>query len=141
MVACNNPKTENRTATENEKLARKYVEHFNKHEWSQMADMYSETADFKDPSLGQGVVKQTRQEIIDKYSELNEIFPDLHDKVIQTCPSGEKNIIVAFVSTGTATDESKFEVHICTIFTIENGIITKDFTCRDNFDEKEKEPK
>ena len=102
-----------------------------------MANMYAETSDFTDPSLGQVMVKQTRQQIMDKYSELNEIFPDLHDEVIKIYPSGNKHIIVEFVSSGTAPDNSKFEIPICTIFTIENGIITKDFSYFDNFDEEE----
>lgn len=53
-------------------------------------------------------------------------------------PSGENHIIVEFVSSGTAPDNSKFELPICTIFTIENGLITKDFTYYDNFDTLEK---
>ncbi len=133
ITSCNNSK--------NEKLVQQYFEHFNNHDWTKMANMYSETADFKDPSLGQGIVKQTRQQIIDKYSGLNEIFPDIHDKIIQIYPSGEKHIIVEFVSTGTAPDGSKFELPICTIFTIENGIITKDFSYFDNFDEEQDEAK
>ena len=84
-------------------------------------------------------MKQTRQQIIDKYSELNKVFPDLHDEVIQTYPSGDKHIIVEFISTGTAPDNSKFELPICTIMTIENGIITKDFTYYDNFEEENRE--
>lgn len=120
-------------ATDNEKVVQKYFEFFNSHDWTKMASLYSETADFKDPSLGQGIVKQTRQQIKDKYSELNQAFPDLHDRVIQIYPSGDKFIIVEFVSTGTAPDGSKFELPICTIFTIENGVITKDFTYYDNF--------
>lgn len=120
-------------ATDNEKVVQKYFEFFNSHDWTKMAGLYSETADFKDPSLGQGIVKQTRQQIKDKYSELNQAFPDLHDRVIQIYPSGDKFIIVEFVSTGTAPDGSKFELPICTIFTIENGVITKDFTYYDNF--------
>ena len=76
----------------------------------------------------------TRAEMIAKYSALNEIFPDLHDKIVQTYPSGEKNIVVEFVSSGTAPDNSKFELPICTIFTIENGKITKDFSYFDNFE-------
>jgi ketosteroid isomerase-like protein len=106
-----------------------------------MANMYTETADFKDPTLGPGIVKQTRQQIIDKYSGLNEVFPDIHDQIIQVYPSGDKHIIVEFVSTGTAPDNSKFELPICTIFTIENGLIIKDFTYFDNFDEQESEEK
>ena len=97
----------------------------------------AETTDFKDPSLGQGIVKQTRQQIIDKYSELNKVFPDLHDRVIQTYPSGDQHIIVELLSSGTAPDHSKFELPICVIFTIENGYITKYFSYFDNFNEGE----
>ena len=43
-----------------------------------------------------------------------------------------------FVSTGTAPDNSKLELPICTIFKIENGLITKDFIYFVNF-EKGKE--
>jgi ketosteroid isomerase-like protein len=131
LISCKNQETTN----DNEKLVRQYFEHFNKHEWSKMAAMYAKTAEFKDPSLGQGIVKQTREQTIKKYSELNQTFPDLNDKIINIYPAGEKNIIVEFISTGTAPDNSKFELPICTIFTIENGIITKDFTYFDNFEE------
>jgi len=139
LTSCNNKTKNNMTTTDNEKLVKQYFEHFNNHEWTKMANMYSENSEFKDPSLGQGIVKQTRQQIIDKYSELNKVFPDLHDEVIQTYPSGDKHIIVEFISTGTAPDNSKFELPICTIMTIENGIITKDFTYYDNFEEENRE--
>jgi hypothetical protein len=136
LVACNSTKEENTEITNNEKLVKQYFEYFNSHQWVKIANMYSEISEFKDPSLGQGIVKQTRQQTIDKYSELNKIFPNLQDKVIQTYPSGNKNIIVEFVSSGTALDSSKFELAICTIFTIENGFITQDFTYYDNFEEQ-----
>ncbi len=113
-----------------------YFDHFNKHDWAAMAAMYAESAEFKDPTLGPGIVPQTRQQTIDKYAALNEIFPDLRDKVINIYPSGEKHVIVEFVSSGTAPDASTFELPICTIFTIENGLITKDFTYFDNFEEE-----
>ncbi len=141
IVSCNNSNQKSMTTTDNEKLVKQYFEHFNNHDWTKMANMYVETSEFKDPSLGQGIVKQTRQQIIDKYTELNKVFPDLHDQVIQTYPSGDKHIIVEFVSTGTAPDNSKFELPICTIFTIENGLITKDFSYFDNFDEGQDENK
>ena len=130
-------KTINDIRTKNEQLIKQYFEHFNNHDWKKMSEMYTDTADFKDPSLGAGIVKQTRKQIADKYAELNATFPDLHDKVIQVYPSGDKHIIVEFVSSGTAPDNSKFELPICTIFTIENGLITKDFTYFDNFEEEE----
>lgn len=140
LIACNNQKQVN-MATENEKLVNQYFEHFNNHDWTKMTNMYVDTVDFKDPSLGQGVVKQTRQQIIDKYSELNNIFPDLHDHVLQVYPSGDRHVIVEFVSSGTAPDGSKFGLPICTIFTIENGMIIKDYTYYDNFDEEQESEK
>lgn len=139
LISCNNKKEETMEPTSNEKLVKQYFDYFNNHEWTKMATMYAEISNFKDPSLGQGIVKQTRQQIIDKYSELNKVFPDLHDQVIQLYPSGENHIIVEFVSSGTASDNSKFELPICTIFTIENGIITKDYTYFDNFVEENSE--
>lgn len=135
LFSCHNSNQKNEATADNEKLIKQYFEHFNNHEWTKMANMYAENAEFKDPTLGQGIVKQTKQQIIEKYTALNQIFPDVKDNVIQTYPSGENNIIVEFVSSGTAPDNSKFELPICTIFTIENGLITKDFTYFDNFDE------
>lgn len=140
IISCNNQnQSKLMETTKNEKFVRQYFEYFNKHDWKKMSEMYIDTADFKDPSLGPGIVKQTRHQIEEKYAELNKVFPDLHDKVIQIYPSGEKHIIVEFISTGTGPDNSKFELPICTIFTIENGLITKDFTYFDNFEEGEGE--
>lgn len=139
IVSCNNQKQSQPVdTTKNEKLVNQYFEYFNNHNWKKMSEMYIDTADFKDPSLGKGIVKQTRKETEDKYAKLNKVFPDLHDKIIQIYPSGEKHIVVEFISTGTAPDNSKFELPICTIFTIENGLITKDFTYFDNFEESKK---
>jgi hypothetical protein len=134
LVSCNNQNQSNIIdSSNNEKIVKQYFEYFNSHNWKKMAEMYTETADFKDPSFGKGIVKQTRKQTEDKYAELNKIFPDLHDKVIQIYPSGENHIVVEFVSTGKAPDNSKLELPICTIFTIENGLISKDFTYFDNF--------
>lgn len=143
LISCNNQNTNNMktnmTIAENEKIVRQYYEYFNNHEWEKMAEIYTEVSDFKDPSLGQGIVKQTRQQIIEKYLGLSEMFPDVKDEIVQIYPSGDKHIIVEFISTGTAPDGSKFELPICTIFTIENGMITKDFTYYDNFEDPEQE--
>lgn len=137
LTSCNHQKIKDMATTENEKIIKQYYEHFNNHEWSKMAEMYIDTSDFKDPSLGQGIVKQTRQQIIEKYTELSGMFPDVKDEIIQIYPSGDKHMIVEFISTGTAPDGSKFELPICTIFTIENGKITKDYTYYDNFEDPE----
>ena len=138
LASCNNQnQSKPMDTTQNEKVIKQYFDYFNSHNWKKMAEMYTETADFKDPSLGQGIVKQTRKQIQEKYAALNEVFPDLKDSIVQIYPSGEKHIIVEFVSTGTAPDNSKFELPICTIFTIENGMIVKDFTYFDNFEEED----
>lgn len=135
LASCDNTKQQAMDTTKNEDLIKQYFEHFNKHDWAKMAAMYTDTAEFKDPSLGQGVVKQSRAQIIKKYQELSTTFPDVKDKVLKIYPSGDKHIIVEFLSTGTAPDHSKFELPICTIFTLENGLITQDFTYYDNFNE------
>ena len=134
LICCNNPKQKVMLLTQNEKLVKQYFEHFNNHDFVKMANLYVDNAQFKDPSLGQGIVKQTRNQTIQKYTELHKMFPNLHDQVIQLYPSGDKHIIVEFISSGTGADKVKFELPICTIFTIENGVITKDFTYYDNFD-------
>jgi ketosteroid isomerase-like protein len=139
FISCNNLNPKSRTMTENEKLVKQYFEHFNNHDWAKMANMYTETAEFKDPTLGQGIVKQTRQQIIEKYTALSDMFPDVKDQVVQIYPSGDTHIIVEFISSGTAPDNSTFELPICTIFTIENGLIAKDFSYFDNFEEGQDE--
>lgn len=113
----------------------KYFDLFNQHNWEGLASMYSPTAEFKDPSLGPGIVKQSRQEFIKKYSSLSESIPDVKDTVVSVYPSGDKHVIVEFISSGTAPDGTKFELPICTIFQIDAGLITKDFTYFDNFEE------
>lgn len=122
---------------EHEKMVQQYYDYFNQHNWEKMAAMYADTAYFKDPSFGKDIVKQSRQQTIQKYSELQKLFPDLHDQIIQIYSAGDQHVVVEFVSTGTGPDQVKFELPICTIFTIEKGQITKDFTYYDNFETTE----
>lgn len=140
LSACNmptdpsaNPQSEQQV--QHVELVYQFFKHFNNHEWEKLAAMYSEPADFRDPSLGLGIMPQTRAQTIAKYSELNAIFPDLHDAVTQIYPSGEEHVIVEFTSTGTEPDGVKFELPICAILSFEKGKITKDFTYYDNFEE------
>jgi ketosteroid isomerase-like protein len=118
--------------SENQRIIKQLYEHFNNHEWQKMADLYVETTDFKDPSLGTEITKQTRQQTVQKYSEMEKMFPDIKDEVVQIYDSGNNVVVVEFVSTGTAPDGSKFKMPICSIYTIENGKIAKDFTYYDN---------
>lgn len=118
--------------TENEKIASQLFVEFNKHDWQKMANLYIENAEFKEPSSGMKLHKKSRAQIVKEYSELQKMFPDVQDSVVSVYPSGKNNVIVEFVSKGTNPDQSKFELPICTIFTIENGKITQDFTYFDN---------
>ena len=116
----------------NEKVAKELFVHFNNHDWQKMADLYSEKAGFKEPASGMVAHQKSKDMIIKEYSELQNQFPDVQDSVVSVYPSGDKNVIVEFVSKGILPDQSKFELPICTIFTIENGKITKDYTYFDN---------
>ncbi len=136
FAACSNNNTL-QTGNANKQIVNTLYEHFNNHDWVKMASLYAETAEFKDPSLGEGIVVQTREQIVQKYSEMQQVFSDIKDEVIQVYPSDDKHVIVEFVSTGTAPDGSRFKLPICTIFTIENGLITKDYTYYDNFEEQQ----
>ena len=135
LASCTSKNSAIEKSRDNTNLIVQYFGYFNNHDWARMSLMYVETAEFKDPTLGNGIVKMTKEQILQKYTELGTIFPDVTDTVLQIYPSGENNIIVEFVSTGTAPDGSKFKLPICTIFTVENGKITKDFSYFDNFEE------
>lgn len=117
-------------------IAKKVFEHFNQHEWEKMAGLYADPAEFLDPAFGQKAVKQTRQQTVKKYKEMEAISKDIRDDVVQIYVAGDKTVIVEFVSSGTAPDGTKWSLPICTIFTIENGLITKDHTYYDNPSEK-----
>jgi ketosteroid isomerase-like protein len=138
LAACNNqPIKETKAPEENAEnksttVALQLFEYFNMHNWAKMANLYADSALFKDPSLGTKAVVQSHSQIIEKYTALQQLFPDIHDEVIAVYPSGEKQVIVEFVSTGTAPDSSRFELPVCTVFTIENGVIVKDYTYYDN---------
>ena len=128
-------KGEIKMGNKNIELVKQYFEHFNNHDWNNMSNMYIENAHFKDPTLGKQIVTLSREDINNKYTELNTIFPDIHDEIIKIYPSGNEFVIVEFVSSGTAGDGSSFELPICTIFSFENGQITKDYSYFDNFEE------
>ncbi|MBL7702478.1 MAG: nuclear transport factor 2 family protein [Ferruginibacter sp.] len=131
VFSCRQPATEKESTG---KFVKQYFDHFNRHNWDKMAAMYADTAAFKDPSLGTGIVMQTRRQIAEKYAALQKDVPDVRDSVIQIYPSGDEHVIVEFISKGTAPDGSKFELPVCTIFTFEQGKIIADYTYYDNFE-------
>jgi ketosteroid isomerase-like protein len=117
-------------ADKNVALANAMFDVFNKHEWQKMCAFYSENALFLDPSFGPEYVTKTRQEISAKYAEMEKLFPDIHDHVVGSYPSGDK-VTVEFVSTGTISDSLKFKLPIITVLTFKDGLIIKDATYYD----------
>ena len=117
---------------EKEKIAKQLFVEFNKHDWQKMADLYIDNAEFKEPASGMETHRKSKAQIVKEYTELQTQFPDVQDSVVAVYPSGKNNVIVEFISKGTNPDKTKFELPICTIFTIENGKITKDYTYFDN---------
>lgn len=137
IAACNNSaKTETPAAStpaqDNEKIITQLFEHFNKHDWSKMASLYADTAEFKDPAWGKELKKQTHQDIVGHYSQLQSFLPDINISEVVLYPSGDKHIIAEFLSSGSAPGSLPISLPICTIFTIENGKIAKDYTYYDN---------
>lgn len=121
------------TDTNYVEVVKQYFMYFNHHDWKSMAEMYSDTAEFKDPSLGQEIMNMNHTQVVSKYTELEGMFPDVNDVIKETYPSGKNVVVVEFVSSGTGEDGTTFELPICTIFTFEKGKIIKDYTYYDNF--------
>ncbi len=116
----------------NEKVAKELFVHFNNHDWQKMADLYIENAEFKEPASGMVAQKKSKTQIVKEYTALQQQFGDVKDSLVAVYPSGDKNVIVEFVASGTLSDKTRFQLPICTVFTIENGKITKDYTYFDN---------
>lgn len=132
-IACNSKGDLTLKAQEqNISIVKNVFTHFNNHDWKKQAALYADPAEFKDPSLGQNIVKQTRQQLIEKYSKLENWSSDIRDNIVQIYSSGDRFVIVEFESSGTTSDGVKWKLPLCTIFTIENGEIIKDFTYYDN---------
>ena len=129
-VACQ-PDAEKKNMAENEIIARQVYERFNAHDWEGMAALYSDSTEFKDPAFGTKAVMQSRKQIVEKYAAMHKETPDIHDEITGVYPSGDKRVIVEFVSSGSMPDGDKWELPICTVFTIEKGKIIKDYTYYD----------
>lgn len=125
MIASNDDST-------NIKMTLQLFDHFNKHDWVSYASLYADSSEFLDPSFGKKEIIQSREETIKKYAELARTIPDIKDSLVSIERSGNKSIIVEFVSKGTLPDKSKLYLPICTILEFKDGKITSDHTYFDN---------
>ena len=77
--------------------------------------------------------KKSKEQIIKEYiPELQNQFPDVQDSVVAVYPSGEKNVIVEFVSKVLFQINQNLNSDLQLFSPIENGKITKDYTYFDN---------
>jgi ketosteroid isomerase-like protein len=125
LMACTHQREANLKATE------KLYEYFNAHDWKSMAGLYIENAEFLDPSFGKDYVKQSQPQLVDKYSALEQMFPDIHDEIKEMYAVDDK-VIIQFVATGSSGDSIKLELPICGILTFKGGKIIRDATYYDN---------
>jgi len=130
-IGCTETASEKTDSANTRKIVDEYFAHFNQHEWSALANMYSDSSESKDPSLGADTEIQSREDIEGRYQQLSGILPDLKAQVLNVYPSGNNHIITEFISTGTGPDGQEFKLPICTIFEIRDGLIVKDYSYYD----------
>jgi ketosteroid isomerase-like protein len=116
---------------QNKETAAQLFAAFNAHDWKKMNSLYSVDADYLDPAYGMEYVKKSPTEIIEKYSGMKKMFPNIHDEVKGMYASGNK-VTVEFISTGSSGDSIKFALPICAVLTFQNGKIIHDATYYDN---------
>ena len=121
---------ENNREAKNAAVVNSMFDAFNKHDWEKMASFYSADAKYLDPSYGTEYVTKTRSEVAAKYAELEKMFPDIHDHIVGSYPSGDK-VTVEFISTGTLSDSVQFKLPIVTVLTLKDGFIIQDATYYD----------
>jgi ketosteroid isomerase-like protein len=132
LAACST-KSKAPCSVDNSAFVKNYFALFNQHNWKDLSTLYAPTATFKDPKFGNGAITMTREKFAAEYTELEKNIPNVKDSVIAYYQSTNNEVIVEFISTGTGPDGKPFSLPICVIFTLENGLITKDYTYYDNF--------
>jgi ketosteroid isomerase-like protein len=115
----------------NTEIATQMFAAFNSHDWQKMNSFYSPDADYLDPAYGLEYVKKSSSEIVENYSGMEKMFPNIHDEVKGMYAAGDK-VTVEFISTGSSGDSIKFTLPICAVLTFQNGKIVRDATYYDN---------
>lgn len=115
----------------NSQQVQSMFEAFNRHDWKAMSEHYTDSALFLDPSFGIDYVSQSRNEMITKYTQMEQLFPNIHDEVITLFAKGDQ-VAVEFVSTGSSGDSVSFTLPISCILTLRNNLIVKDATYYNN---------
>ncbi|NOS94074.1 MAG: nuclear transport factor 2 family protein [Cyclobacteriaceae bacterium] len=121
----------NREEQQNIALTQKMFAAFNAHNWQEMASCYAVDAQYLDPAYGQNFVSKTHPEIVAKYFEMHQMFPNIKDSIVEM-QAVKNQVVVQFVSSGSSGDSIQFRLPICTVLTFANGKIVKDATYYNN---------
>ncbi len=116
---------------QNLEITKKMFAAFNAHSWQEMASCYSADAQYLDPAYGQNFVSKTHQEVVAKYFEMQQMFPNIKDSIVEM-QAVNGQVVVQFVSSGSSGDSINFKLPICTVLTFANGKIVRDATYYDN---------
>jgi ketosteroid isomerase-like protein len=116
---------------QNLEITKKMFAAFNAHNWQEMASCYSADAQYLDPAYGQNFVSRTHLEIVAKYFEMQQMFPNIKDSIVEM-QAVNNHVVVQFVSSGSSGDSIQFKLPICTVLTFANGKIIRDATYYDN---------
>lgn len=117
--------------TKNLALVQQMYAAFNSHDWQKMSAFYADSALFLDPSFGTAYIRQSRANIVNKYAELEKLFPTIHDEVITLVAKDDK-VFVEFVATGNSGDSIQLTLPIAGVLTLKNNLIVKDATYYNN---------
>jgi ketosteroid isomerase-like protein len=131
-VACTN--TPNSGENENIAHVKSMFDAFNRHDWKTMSEHYADSAQFLDPSFGPHYVIQSRSDIVKKYQELEQMFPNVSDQIVNVFAAGN-TVAVEFISTGNSGDSISLRLPISAVLTLQNGLIVKDATYYNNCQE------
>jgi ketosteroid isomerase-like protein len=122
LSACGTPDTPKDTG-ETLRTATAVFNAFNNHDWEKMESLYADSVKLEDPAYPGG--KTGKAGMTDFYRSV----PDVYDSVRSILVQGN-TAVVEFVSTGTINGE-KFTLPICSVLTIENGLVVSDRTYYD----------
>jgi ketosteroid isomerase-like protein len=123
LSACGSPSQTNSVNEETLKIANGVFDAFNAHDWDKMESLYADNVRLQDPAYPGGKTGKTGM------TEFYRSVPDIHDEV-QHITVRDNVAVVEFISTGTLNGQ-KFSLPICSVLTIENGLVVEDRTYYD----------
>jgi ketosteroid isomerase-like protein len=96
---------------------------FNKRQWQDIAELYSDTACFLDNRNDEFVIR-TNEEIPTIYAALERKYPGITEQILYIEESGDL-VYVQFLTSGSTRSGGYWQQIAWTIFTVENNKIAK----------------